>query len=148
MNLLAPISSIMQTDLITLEKKDTIAQVAAIFKKHNIHHIPVVDGKKLIGIVSKSDFLFFQRGFSDSFEEQLVDELRMKHYEVEKIMTSGIAKMEPTDKINVALELFKINAFHAIPIVEEDELVGLVTTYDLLKRVGIDKSVVNQYELV
>jgi acetoin utilization protein AcuB len=62
-------------------------------------------------------------------------------------MTTGIAKLEPTDKINVAMEIFKENLFHAIPVVLDEKLVGIITTYDILSNVGKDKNVINEYEL-
>ncbi len=147
MNLLAPVSTIMQTDLITLRETDTIAKAADIFKSNRIHHILVAEEEKLIGIISKSDFLFFQRGFAESNQDRLVEEIRMHHYHVSKIMTTGIAKLEPTDKINVAMEIFKENLFHAIPVVLDEKLVGIITTYDILSNVGKDKNVINEYEL-
>ena len=85
MNLLAPVSSIMQTDLITLNETDTIAKAAEVFKAMRIHHILVEEDGKLKGIISKSDFLFFQRGFSESNQNHLVEEIRMHHYHVDKI---------------------------------------------------------------
>ena len=60
----------------------------------------------------------------------------MKNHQVESIMTTGLAKLAPTDKILVALKVFKENLFHAIPIVDQDELVGIVTTYDIIKALG------------
>ena len=48
-------------------------------------------------------------------------------------MTQGIATLEPNDRINVALQIFMENLFHAIPVVEDDEVVGILTTYDIIK---------------
>ncbi len=148
MNLLNPVSTIMQTELITLQKNDTIAKAASIFQEYKIHHILIVDGQSLVGIVSKSDFLFFQRGFAETSKDKLVEEIRMNHFDVASIMTTGIATLSSEDKINVALEIFKENLFHAILIVDNDALVGIVTTYDILCRVGEDKEVINSYESI
>jgi acetoin utilization protein AcuB len=51
-------------------------------------------------------------------------------------MTKGLAKLDPEDRINVALEIFLVNRFHAIPVVKNEELVGIVTTYDIIKTLA------------
>lgn len=146
MNLLAPISTIMTTDLKTVSPKDSLIKVEEIFKTKRIHHLPVVEGNKLVGMVSKSDYLFFKRGFNRNNVEEKWDEVRLKSHSVSEIMTRGIARMEETDKINVALEVFKENLFHAIPIVNETgELRGIVTTYDIIMHLANERLVINEY---
>ncbi|MCB0617181.1 MAG: CBS domain-containing protein [Saprospiraceae bacterium] len=136
MNVLAPISTIMTTNLITVNPKDPLTTVKEVFEKHKIHHIPVVRFKTIVGIVSKTDFLHFLRGFSKSDDDRFIDEARLKAYTVDEIMTTGMAKVESTDRINVALEVFKVNMFHAIPVVDNGELVGIVTTYDIIRALA------------
>lgn len=147
MNLLHPIKNIMTTDVVTLPLNASIAEAAEVFKNQRIHHIPIVDGKKLVGIVSKSDYLFFRRGFLDNTEDQRLEQIRMNNYEVSYIMTKGLAKMEPDQKINIAIEIFKKNIFHAIPVIEDETIVGIVTTYDIIKQMDSDRGVVNEYEV-
>jgi len=145
MNILNPVSEIMSKTLYTLSPSSSIADAAKIFQSKRIHHIPITLAGKLEGIVSKSDYLFFRRGFLDSQEDEKIEEIRMNNYTVDHIMTKGIAKLEPTSKINVALELFKENIFHAIPIVDGDELVGLITTYDIVNHLAEDKEAIAEY---
>lgn len=136
MNVLAPVKSIMSTHLITVAPSDKLSIVKDIFEDHNIHHIPVVRYKELIGIISKTDFLHFLRGFSPNQEDRFVNYARLRSYAAEEIMTKGLAKLNPNDRINIALEIFMVNRFHAIPVVENDELVGIVTTYDIIKSLA------------
>lgn len=147
MNLLAPISEIMNCPVISLSETDTIAQAAEIFHQKKIHHIPIVKNEELIGIISKSDFLFFKRGFLESTEDQTLENIRLHHHKVNEIMTTGIATLEPEDKINVAIAIFCENLFHAIPIVKNKKLVGIVSTYDIIKQLNDKKVVINQYQL-
>lgn len=141
MNILAPLSSIMTTDLITVVASDKLEKIKHIFDTNKIHHLPVVDGKVLVGIISKLDMLYFLKGMANKEEEDLLNEARLQHYKAEDIMTSGIAKLEPGDRIAVALEVFKENLFHAIPIVDNNELKGIVTTYDIIKTLADQSSV-------
>ena len=140
MDLRAPVSTIMSTELITVSPKDSLREVKSIFEKHRIHHIPVVRFQTMVGLISKTDFFHFLRGFRKNKYDELLEESRLNNYTVEEIMTTGIAKLEPNDRINVALEVFKENLFHAIPVVEGDKLVGIVTTFDIISALADSES--------
>jgi CBS domain-containing protein len=145
MNLLAPVRTIMTQNLITVEGGETLLKVEELFKEHNIHHLPITDNGKLIGLISKTDFLLFKRGFIDFSTEAKYDLFRLKTHFAKEIMTKGLAKLESTDKINVALEIFKKNILHALPVVDDGQLVGMVTTHDIIRHLADDRSAVNQY---
>lgn len=137
MNVLAPVKTIMTSELITVNPGDKLTTVKEIFDKNNIHHLPVVRYKELIGLVSKTDFSHFLRGFNKNEEDRFVNEARLRAYKAEDIMTKGLAKIGPDDRINVALEIFLVNRFHAIPVVEgNNNLVGIITTFDIIKQVA------------
>lgn len=59
MNAYAPISTIMETDLVTVNPEETLLAVKKIFEQHSFHHLPVVRFKKIVGIISKTDFQHF-----------------------------------------------------------------------------------------
>lgn len=145
MNLFNPISEIMSTKLHTLSKDASIAEAGQLFKLNKIHHIPIEEDGVLIGMVSKSDFLFFKRGFLNTQEDKHLEEIRLNNYEVSHIMTKGIATMEPDERINIALEIFKENIFHAIPITKDKKLIGIVTTYDIINHLAIDAQAYQAY---
>lgn len=131
MNLRAPVSSIMSVDLITVSPEDLISKIIDIFKREKIHHLPVIDEGKVVGIVSKSDVRSFKKGYCFDGQTELPAGCKVKD-----IMTTGLAKMEPEDKIDVALEVFKENLFHAILITEDNHLRGIVTTLDIIKALA------------
>ena len=130
----------MQRDVVTISKEETLYVVCTLFDKYGIHHLPVVEGRALIGIVSKSDYLFFRN--YKSIEE---DKERLENHRAKEIMTTGLAKMEPCDRINVALRVFKENIFHALPIVDGENLVGIVSTYDFIKHPDDDDAIIESY---
>jgi len=122
----------MSDNLITLGPDDQLSSVDDIFMKNKIHHIPVVEGDELRGVVSKSDYLFFRRGNSRNRTLSPVDTLRLSNHKVKEIMTTGIATLGQNDRISVAIEIFSENYFHCIPIVEDNKLQGIVTPYDMM----------------
>lgn len=139
MNILAPVSTIMTKDLITVNPKDNLKVIKEIFDSKRLHHIPVVRYKKIVGIISKTDLLYFLKGANPE-KEKTRNEKLLEKYTADEIMTTGMAKLESDDRINVALEVFKENLFHAIPVVDNDELTGIVTTYDIIKTLSEDKA--------
>lgn len=145
MNLLAPISSIMTKNVRTVDADDSLTVVEELLNDLGIHHVPVLDEGKLVGIISKTDFLLFRRGFFETGIEEKFDKFRLRNHTARDIMTRGLAKLAPTDKINVALEVFKKNTLHALLITEKDKLVGIITTHDIIARLAEDKSAVNEY---
>lgn len=124
-----PVSTIMTTKLVTVSPSDSLTVVKEIFEKNSFHHIPVVRYKELVGIISKSDFLLIRH--SPLEKEPIGDDVFSNH-RVEEIMTTRIVKIEPEDQIGTAAEVLLSNLFHAVPVVKDGELVGLVTTFDII----------------
>jgi CBS domain-containing protein len=117
-----PISSIMTTDVITVSPDASLAEVRKILFSNRIHHLPVIDKKKLVGIITSYDIVKLEDDFSE-----------ISGKSIEPYMTNKVAKLLPKDKIGTAAEVFLENRFHGIPIVNEDQqLVGIITTHDIL----------------
>jgi acetoin utilization protein AcuB len=146
MNLLAPISDIMTTELITVSPEDTIESIKDIFEEKGIHHLPVTVGGKLKGMVSKSDFLLFSKSFDADVYDEFLEGIRRKNYKVKDLMTTKLAKLEPNDRVNVALEVFRVNKFHALPVVEGEDLKGIVTTFDIIDYLARDSKADMSYK--
>ncbi len=115
--------TIMTADVITLTPGDTLGQAREIFMTKRIHHIPVVDGKKLVGLVTSWDI--FKLGLSAvAYQDMRVSE----------VMTTHLATLEADQHIGAAAEVLMEHLFHAIPIVnDKQELAGIVTSYDVLR---------------
>jgi acetoin utilization protein AcuB len=127
MDFTTPVSKYMSKKLLTVSPRDTMTAVQEIFDNNRIHHIPVVKYKTIVGIVSKADYLFFLRKIKTD------ENVGLENYLVEDIMTTGLATMESDERVNVALDVLSENLFHAIPIVDNGELVGIFTTQDVIK---------------
>ena len=138
MDILAPVSTIMTKKLLTVNPKDKLSVVKEIFDAHKIHHLPVVRFKTIVGILSKTDLLYFLKGatYENGYEDML-NEARLSNYTADEIMTTGMAKVTSKDRIGVAVEVFKENLFHAIPVVDDGELVGILTTYDIIRTLSL-----------
>ncbi|MCS6928256.1 MAG: CBS domain-containing protein [Saprospiraceae bacterium] len=117
------IDTIMSTQLITLTPDDTLGKARELLMTKRIHHLPVVEGKKLVGMITSWDL--FKLGKSAEEYQGL---------KVREVMTTKLATLEPYQHIGAAAEVLMEHLFHAIPIVNESgELVGIVTSYDILR---------------
>ena len=127
-----PVSQIMSKKLITLTPTQSLYEAERLFKKHNIRHIPVVEGYTLIGIVRYSDLL--RISFADmTYGEEEVTSVVYDLYSIPQIMAKTPLTVSADTSIKEVAEILSAQSFHSIPVVEGDKLVGLVTTTDLIK---------------
>ena len=127
-----PVSEIMSTDLVTLNSNDTLEAAEKLFKKRKIKHIPVVNNKEIIGMLSYSDIL--RISFADvSDDEKSIDAFVYDLFTIPQVMAKNVFMVPPYATIKEVAELLAKKSFHALPVVEDNELVGIVTTTDLIK---------------
>lgn len=141
MKRLEPVSKIMTVELITLSLSDDLYKAEKLFKKNHIRHIPVVEDEHIVGILSYSDLK--RISFLDSYDshEAKIDNAIYNMLSVKQVMVKNPVKVNSTITIKSVAEILSKNEFHALPVVEDDLLVGIVTTTDLLRYL------LDQYEL-
>ncbi len=128
-----PVSKIMTAQVVTLNLTNTLADAEAMFKKNKIRHIPVVSGEKLIGILSLTDLL--RISFVDNYgdDEGQVDTAVYSMLSIEQVMVSKPLTVQADLSIKEVAEILATKEFHALPVVDGEKLVGIVTTTDLIK---------------
>lgn len=148
MNVLTPIAKIMSTNLITVNPKTTLLEIQTIFQEYAIHHLPVVDNRQIVGIISKEDFLNFLCELMVEKDLEIKHNFQFHDWYAKDIMTTKLAKLDSNDTIRTAIEVFKLNRLHALPVVDRMRLVGLVTTHDLIKELANEKITLADYQIV
>lgn len=128
-----PVSEIMTRHLITIKPEETIDRIHDLFERHSFHHIPVVDKNKLVGIISKTDYSKVRHMLVTTWSGETVCHDVYREINAGDIMTHHPLNIEPADSIGFAADIFRANALHALPVVEDGELVGIVTSHDLLE---------------
>lgn len=146
MNVLAPVSTIMSTELITITSGESLLAVREMFEKNNIHHIPVVRYKEIVGLISKTDYLYFKQGCLVGVGEKEKETYQLNQWKAEEIMTSKLAKLESDDPIRTALDLFRLNRFHALPVLKKGDLVGIITPHDIIEALANEKVTLENYQ--
>ncbi|MBX2889832.1 MAG: CBS domain-containing protein [Saprospiraceae bacterium] len=118
-----PIRQHMTTNVITLKPDSTLGEARDILLKKRIHHIPIVENKMLVGMVTSWD-LFKLGKAADDYQSMKVSE----------IMTTKIATLEPDQHLGAVADVLTRHLFHAVPIVNDKrELLGIVTSTDIIR---------------
>jgi len=127
-----PISSIMTKNVITLNKTDSLETAEFLFKQNHIRHIPVVSGKSIKGMLSLTDLL--RISFADAVDEteDYVDSIVYNMFTIEQVMAKNLISVTSNTTIKEVAEILSKKEFHAIPVVDNNKLVGIVTTTDLI----------------
>jgi CBS domain-containing protein len=127
------IDRILTREIITVHIAQNVSDVRKIFAENGFHHVPVVSGKKLIGIVSASDILGISVEGVGS-DERSMDAYIDHQFSIEGLMKKDLKTLSTKSTIADAAEILSDGKFHAVPVVDEnDDLVGLVTSTDLIR---------------
>jgi CBS domain-containing protein len=113
----------MTRDVVTIKPSSTLAEARDLLLKKRIHHLPVVEGKKLVGMVTSWDI--FKLGKSaDEYKSMTASD----------IMTTKVATLEPDQHLGAVADVLTRHLFHAVPIVNDKrELLGIVTSTDIIR---------------
>ncbi|MFG6686287.1 CBS domain-containing protein [Mariniflexile sp. HNIBRBA6329] len=131
----APISKIMTVPVITLKKNDSLETAERLFKKYHIRHIPVVSGNAVVGMLSYTDLLrlSFADVTDDLDSDADADAMVYNMFTIKQVMKRHIVTVTSSNSIKEVAEILATKEFHALPVVDNNKLVGIVTTTDLIK---------------
>ncbi len=114
------LQDIMTKDCVTITKQDNIYEIAVKMKEHDIGFIPILDGKKLIGVVTDRDLVL--RGYADK---------RSGSGSVEEVMSNQPIIATPETTVDEAARIMANKQIRRLPVVQNGELVGVVAIGDL-----------------
>ena len=122
-----PISKIMTKDVIVLKHNDELETAEQLFKAHHIRHIPVVKHNEVIGMLSYTDLL--RISFADAVDEDeaSVDTVVYNMFTIEQVMAKNLVSVNSQQSIKEVAELLAKKEFHAIPVIDDGRLMGIVT---------------------
>jgi CBS domain-containing protein len=124
----------MTRSVITVRREATLRELKSLFDKHDFNSLPVVEEGKMLGIVTKFDFL---RAFAFT-RRQLVphyDELMKRS--VAEMMTEGVVHVESATPLTRVLELMVDFKARSLPVIGPDRrLVGIISREDVMRALG------------
>ena len=127
-----PITNIMSKDPITVHHGQKLSAVRQLFVEHGIHHLPVVSGKRLLGLISATDMINLNLSAYGG-DERSMDAMLDHQFTIEQVMSKHLTTIDARGTVREAAEKLRSGKFHALPVVDVDgDLVGIVTTTDLI----------------
>ncbi len=128
------IESLMKAPVHAVRPHDSVAHARAILEEHRINQLPVVVNRHLVGIVTDRDLrdasAALAAGASTGRKAPMpADPERIP---VEAVMTTNVLTLTPKDTVEDAARLMRRERIGALPIVERDVLVGIITRSDVL----------------
>ncbi len=124
------ISTIMTEDVFIIGAGDQLRDVAITFNNHGIRHAPVTSKGRLVGMLSWIDLKKQPAGgVLDSFDagEDYGKVL------VGEVMTHDPVSVQAGDTVGDLAQILSENEFHAVPVLEGERVVGIVSTTDLIR---------------
>lgn len=127
------VAKIMTTELVLLNLNDDLYKAERLFNKHKIRHIPVTDGKRIVGILSMTDLMRISYADVIDEDDDTVESVVYNMFKLPQVMTRVPQTIAADATIKEAASLLSTREFHALPVVDNDELVGIVTTTDVIR---------------
>lgn len=117
----------------TVARETDLAQALEMMRKHKIRRLPVVQGGKVLGMLTASDLYHFagpHLAKMTSVPEHATDE--MKKHTVSEIMSPDPFFCDPNTTLEDAGDAMRREKLGALPVVENGTLVGIITESDVL----------------
>jgi CBS domain-containing protein len=127
-----PASKIMTRDPVTVHEAQKLSDVRKAFDEHGVHHIPVVSGKKLIGLISATDLLRVAYGDPQKIDPRALD-VGLDTVSIRDAMVEDVATVQHDEPIKNVAEILGTGRFHSLPVLDGEDLVGVVTSTDLIR---------------
>ena len=127
------VRALMRPDPVTLSVTDTLDIADDLMRLGRIRHLPVVDGTRVVGMVSQRDLL---RAAVSSLLElgRSAERDWLRKIAVATVMTPRVFTVPPSAPLQAAVEIMIDKKIGCLPVVEDGRLVGLLTETDCLIR--------------
>ena len=141
------VASIMAADVVFVEQSTSVADVARLMVEHAISGIPVVEGGRVVGIVTERDLVaqemevdapaygtFLDAVFKFPWDKS-DDELRhILATTAGELMSSDVVTVSPTTTVREAAGLMYKRRLNPLPVVDnQGRLVGIVSRSDIIR---------------
>jgi acetoin utilization protein AcuB len=125
----------MTPDPITITSDTTLTDAYNLIRRRKIRNLPVVDEGKLVGVVSWGDIREARPSELTSFGIFEIYHM-LSRVTVEKIMSRDVATIGPDDSMGKAAKIMHDERFASLPVVENDEVIGILTSTDIFSLVA------------
>lgn len=130
------VEDVMTRNVVTLTPGQTLRDAINLLRREHIRHLPVVEGQKLVGIVTDRDVKRATPSVLAGIGHGEYDNA-LSTIKVAQLMTREPITVSSRSALKGAVETFINNSVGALPVVDDGQLVGILTDIDIL-RVACD----------
>jgi len=124
---------IMSRSLVTVTADTPLSEARACLATGHVHHLPVVDGDRLVGIVSATDFVHAAPTWLRPGERPRRDAVD-RALTVADVMQRDPITVGPEATLGEVMDQLADGGFHSLPVVQGGKLIGMITTTDIVRR--------------
>jgi CBS domain-containing protein len=128
------VREIMMGSPVTLKPEDSLDLANDVISLGRIRHIPVVDGSRLVGIVTERDLIGAAASQIFGLKNKSKSAL-LKSVKIKEVMKKRVITVTPDTPIKEVAHLMADKKIGCVPVVSDGMVVGLVTTTDILRYV-------------
>jgi CBS domain-containing protein len=126
------VSDLMSRNILVGHVTNSFTHTLRIFAEMTFHHLPIVgDKQEIIGMISSNDMLK-SLALRLPMLKQSDDETLNMVFDIQELMTPDPQVISSEASVSEALSLFSKHHIHALPVVDKNELVGIITSNDVL----------------
>jgi CBS domain-containing protein len=115
----------------TVTRQTTIRELEALIEKHDFNSFPVVEEEKMLGIVTKFDFL---RAFAFTTGQMVPEYDKLMRRQIAEMMTEAVVHVEPAAPLTRVLQLMVSLKSRSFPVIGPDrQLVGMISREDVIR---------------
>lgn len=131
------LTKFMSTALITLDMDDDLEKAKNTFEQHDIHHLLVLDGNELAGIITDRD-LHKHLSPAIGTNKETARDTSLLQKKVHLIMSRNLVTASEKISLNQAVILFHDNHISCLPVVNKDfEPIGIISWRDIIKIIAL-----------
>ncbi len=128
-----PITKVMSADLTTIQRGQRISEAYEIFKRAPFHHLPVLDGDSLVGVLSSTDILRLTYDI-DGTDDRTLEMFLDHQFTIDDAMSPDVLSLPNTATVKDAAEMLSDGTVHSVIVLEQGGgIAGIVTTTDLVQ---------------
>jgi len=158
------VRDVMNPEPVAVQATDAVSEAVKLLKRNDISGMPVLEGEKLVGVVSESDLLKLLSAEEEGglwlpspleiLEVPIRDLIRWEKLQagaeevgmtkISEVMTRNVFTIAPHETIERAASIMVRHKINRLPVLEEDRLVGIVTRGDIIAGLGMEASEVEE----
>ena len=130
------LAELMTSDPQTVSLGQPLSEVYTLLQNRSFHHVPVVEGKVPVGMISATDILKLVYDI-DGSDDRMLRTFLDHQFTLEDAMTTELITVQLDDELRTVVNHMASGVIHSVMVLTDDgELAGIITSTDLIWQLG------------